>query len=381
MTVILTAIYQYHPYGGLQKDALRLFLELAERGAKVIVFTAHWEGEIPHPNITTEIVKIPKFLPNHARMKHFSDLFSQRLSDKTRPAYDISVAMSRIPGADFYFAADVCMKTYWKKLHSPFVCRFFPRYRTYLNLEKQVFDSKSHTRVACLVQSQITDYISEYGTNQDRFFLLPPGMDSKCMRPTDEIACSIRKQVRDECNIPQDAISIIMVSNSIYNKGTDRAIDATAALPDDIRQKVHLLFVGKLPQDVLMKQLQDNGLSTQATFTGPVDGIHNYLLASDLLLHPARNEATGTVLIEAIADGVPVITTDICGFANYVKDSGNSVLTDPFSQEALNKVLLDTLQKIDILKKNTISYAQHTDFCSRARVFADHILSYHKEPL
>jgi hypothetical protein len=43
-----------------------------------------------------------------------------------------------------------------------------------------------------------------------------------------------------------------------------------------------------------------------------------FLLGADLLIHPAYNENTGTVLLEAVVAGLPVLTTAVCGYAHYI---------------------------------------------------------------
>ena len=49
--------------------------------------------------------------------------------------------------------------------------------------------------------------------------------------------------------------------------------------------------------------------------------IPRFLLGADLLIHPAYNENTGTVLLEALVAGLPVLVTDVCGYAHYITDA------------------------------------------------------------
>src|SRR5262249_6126580 len=66
------------------------------------------------------------------------------------------------------------------------------------------------------------------------------------------------------------------------------------------------------------------------------------MAAADLLVHPARLDVTGTVIVEALSNQLPVVTTANCGYARYVRASGAGVvLSEPFRQEALNDALID----------------------------------------
>jgi len=362
----LLAIYKYNPFGGLQRDTLRLIRELTGRGHEVIVFTTAWDGPEPPAETKIELVSASKLRSNHANMGKFAEAFRSRLEQQD---FDVSVAMSRIPGADFYFAADVCMKTYWSNLHSAFALRFNPRYAAYLKLERAVAAPPSRTRIACIAQAQMHDYAAAYGTEQDRMFLLPPGMDPSCRRPPEPE--TIRAEIRKVNQATPNDTVILIVSNSIYNKGTDRAIAAVGALPDEWKKRIRLWLVGKLPKNEIQKALHDAGLSGQAVLFGQTDGVRDHMLGADLFLHPARNESAGSALIEALAAGLPVLTTDICGFAPFVRNATGTVLESPFSHEKLVTMLSNMLPRLNELKKQTLAYAEKEDFCSRARVFAD----------
>jgi UDP-glucose:(heptosyl)LPS alpha-1,3-glucosyltransferase len=164
---------------------------------------------------------------------------------------------------------------------------------------------------------------------------------------------------------------VLFVSNSIRNKGTDRAIAALGALPEEMKKKLRVWIVGKLPELEIQAMLRKAGLEERAVLLGQTDGVRDHMLGADLFLHPARNESAGSTLIEALAAGTPVLTTDICGFAHFVREATGTVLESPFSPVELVRMLSDMLPRLDELKKRTLDYAEKQDFCSRAKVFAD----------
>ena len=364
----LLAIYRYNPFGGLQRDTLRLIQELIGRGHHVVVFTTAWDGPEPPDGTAIELAPASKLRSNHANMLKFAEAFRRRLE---RRDFDVSVAMSRIPGADFYFAADVCMKTYWSNLHSAFALRFNPRYAAYLRLESAVAAPPSRTRIACIVPGQLRDYAEAYGTPQDRMFLLPPGMNPSCIRPPEPEAEAIRAEIRGKLGAAPGDVAVLLISNSVFNKGTDRAIAALGDLPENLKRSIRLWIVGKLGDNELLPSVDAAGLSGQTRILGQTDGVSKFMFGADLFLHPARNEATGTTLIEAIAAGLPVLTTDACGFATYVREATGTVLDGQYSREKAVRMLEDMIPRLDELKRRTLAYAATQDFCSRARVFAD----------
>ena len=148
-------------------------------------------------------------------------------------------------------------------------------------------------------------------------------------------------------------------------------VAAIGALPEAMKKNIRLWIVGKLPEREIRSMLRAAGLEERAVLLGQTDGVRDHMLGADLFLHPARNESAGSTLIEALAAGTPVLTTDICGFAHFVREATGTVLESPFDQDKLVKMLSDMMPHLDELKKRTLAYAGKQDFCSRAEVFAD----------
>ena len=95
-------------------------------------------------------------------------------------------------------------------------------------------------------------------------------------------------------------------------------------------------------------------------------------------IHPAYNENTGTVLLEAVVAGLPVLTTAVCGYAHYVADAdAGMVVPEPFEQARLDaflaRMLADELARRR-WRANGLSYAGHADIYSNAERAANVIL-------
>ena len=98
------------------------------------------------------------------------------------------------------------------------------------------------------------------------------------------------------------------------------------------------------------KQADRLSVSPQVCFLGgrSRQEIPKLLAAGDLMVHPAHNENTGTVLLEAIAAGLPVLATDVCGYADHITAAEAGIVLDsPFDQETLNKQLASMLTSPD----------------------------------
>ncbi len=105
------------------------------------------------------------------------------------------------------------------------------------------------------------------------------------------------------------------------------------------------------------------------------EDIPHFLLGADVLIHPAYNENTGTVFLEAMASGLPVLVTDVCGYACYIEQAQAGVLIhSPFEQQHLNAALLNMLtnkQAQQQWQQNALNFTASADIYSMPEHAAD----------
>ncbi|OYT95546.1 MAG: glucosyltransferase I RfaG, partial [Pseudomonas sp. PGPPP3] len=104
-----------------------------------------------------------------------------------------------------------------------------------------------------------------------------------------------------------------------------------------------------------------------------------FLVGAELLIHPAYNENTGTVLLEALVAGLPVLVSAVCGYAHYIAEADcGRVLSEPFAQAELNQQLAAMLAD-DAGRaqwgRNGLAFADSADLYSMPQHAADVILA------
>lgn len=369
---LLLALFKYFPSGGLQKDTLRFAEEAIRRSHDVTLLTTSWDGPPPPPQL--EIIRCDVHgLNNHRRMDDFAHKF---LEIKNQRDFDVTLAMNRIPGADFYFVADSCMATWMPQKHSALTLRLLPRYRIYLDHEAAICAADSPTTLFNIAHSQKRDFQQFYHLPDDRFTYLPPGMDDRCRRPAN--AAEIRKNMRSELQLRDNEIVIIEVGTNLWRKGVDRVCATTRALlarGHDVR----FILVGGDKQEEVAKLAAKYGIDKHFTFLGPRNDVPKLLLAADIMVHPAREEGTGTVLIEAIAAGLPVICTEVCGFSDFVQNATGLTIPEPFSQDSLDKCVEEAITRLPQLAEQTLAYGQTQNFSGRTTVALDTMEQFAKQ--
>lgn len=367
---IAFCLYKYFPFGGLQRDFIQILSACQKRGHQIRVYTMVWDGEIPaHINV---IILPVKAYTNHGRNEAF---YHQVKIHLTQHPADVIVGFNKMPGLDIYYAADVC---YAEKVENEkgFFYKLTKRYKHYIAYEKAVFDVNSHTKLLMLTQHQVDDFKKHYKTPDARFYLLPPGIDLS--RKYDQQITNAKEIYRKKNAISKDQFLLLQVGSDFKRKGVDRTLKSIASLPDSIKNKTMLMVVGQDLPTRYQRLAKKLAIDKQVLFFHGRNDIAELMAAADLLIHPAYQEAAGIVLIEAIAAGLPVITTEICGYAPYIKHADcGIVINEPYRQKNLNNALATSLANKSLLNKWAKSarhFADTQDLYSLPEKAADIIL-------
>ena len=368
--VLAFCLYKYFPFGGLQRDFLRIAMACQARGHQIRVYTQSWEGERPEQ---FEIIIVPTSSgTNHGRNAQYCEWVMAHL--KQHPV-DRIVGFNKMPELDVYFAADVC---YAQKVaeEKGFFYKLTPRYKHYAAFEKAVFQKGKATQLMMLTPHQITHFEKHYGTESDRFHMLPPGIAVD--RKYDQQIVDAKRIYREKNQIPESAFLLLQVGSDFKRKGVDRTLKAMAALPENIRNNTLLMVVGQDKPGKYQRLAETLGIAKQVSFFSGRNDIAELMAAADILMHPAYQEAAGIVLLEAIVAGLPIIVTEVCGYASFIdKAQCGVVVNEPFEQIVLNRALCDSLQ--DTQKRtqwvnNAKYYADTEDLYSLPEKAADIIL-------
>ncbi|AHE60183.1 TPA: lipopolysaccharide glucosyltransferase I [Escherichia albertii] len=365
--IVAFCLYKYFPFGGLQRDFMRIASTVAARGHHVRVYTQSWEGDCPK---AFELIRVPvKSHTNHGRNAEYYAWVQEHL--KTHPA-DRVVGFNKMPGLDVYFAADVC---YAEKVaqEKGFFYRLTSRYRHYAAFERATFEQGKSTKLMMLTDKQIADFQKHYQTEPERFQILPPGIYPD--RKYSEQIPDSREIYRQKNGITEQQNLLLQVGSDFVRKGVDRSIEALASLPESLRHNTLLFVVGQDKPRKFEALAEKLGVRSNVRFFSGRNDVSELMAAADLLLHPAYQEAAGIVLLEAIAAGLPVLVTSVCGYAHYIADANcGAVIAEPFCQEQLNEVLRKALTQSPLRAawaENARHYADTQDLYSLPEKAAD----------
>ena len=359
-------IYRYFPHGGLQRDMLRIARACQGRGYQIAVFTTAWEGDIPEEfELHTHQ---PEGLTNHSRMRHYHTWLTGELA-KHQPA--CVIGFNKLPGLDVYFAGDSCYAE--RSEHRSPLFRRSARCRTYAAFEAAVFGRESHAEIMLIAESQRTAFQRHYQTPSARLHLLPPWIAPDRKRPEDHV--TVRRDIRASLGVDKQ--------ETPASPGRLRILDQRAWIepcghwptcrPNDAGGRSWRV-VGRharWPSTWLPVKL---GLTSNVQFLAGRDDVMALMAGADLLIHPARNEAAGVVLIEALVSGLPVLCSGLCGHAHHIREAqAGHVLSEPFNQTELDRYLATLLanEDLDSYRTHALAYAQTLDVYAMPEKAAD----------
>lgn len=197
-----------------------------------------------------------------------------------------------------------------------------PLHPVLLDLEKRHFAERNYRKVVALTPEVRGDLERLYGVPHEDIVVIPNGfapaefnLETKARRAA----------VRSELGIAEDARVLVFVANEAERKGLEPLLNALAKLN---KPNLHLLAVGRLPAATWAPVAEKLGLAGRVHWTGPSAQVARYYAASDAFVLPTFYEPWGLVVVEAMACGLPVLTSKVAGAAEAVKEGVTGELLD-----------------------------------------------------
>ena len=162
------------------------------------------------------------------------------------------------------------------------------------------------------------DLANEYRRSASTF-VIPHGVDGAQFNP--EVRTRFRTAVRSELGIAGEAPVFMYVGD--FRKGMEPAVRALSSVPG-----AHLVGVSRTPPERYRDLAFSCGVSDRVKLLPATDRVERHYGAADVLLLPTPYDAFGMVLTEAMACGLPVITTPMAGAAELLDDGVHGLIVN-----------------------------------------------------
>jgi len=321
---------RYTPFGGAERFVERAIDALLKRDVGVSVYTREW------PQARTgriePVICNPFYLGRLWRDASFAAAVRRALA-QDRP--DIVQTHERIDGCDIFRAGDGVHRVWLEERvraggpRERMRIAVNPYHRYVLDAEARVFANPALKAVICISQMVKEDVRAHFRVPDDRLHVIYNAVDPE------EFSPAVRKDraaTRARLDLADHHVAFLLVGSGYARKGVPAAIRALAQLPEAAR----LVVVGRDKDPARYKTLaQRAGVRSRVVFAGPQQDPRPFLGASDAFVLPTLYDPLSNAVLEALACGLPVVTSRRCGAGELVVAHGAGFICDASDDAAL----------------------------------------------
>jgi glycosyltransferase involved in cell wall biosynthesis len=181
------------------------------------------------------------------------------------------------------------------------------------------------------ISSDMHKELVSHGVNPKMIKLIPNSTDINIFCP---VTRARKHELRRKFGISRETTVVTFTGRLVSYKGLPLLLRVWKEIAS-IHDNVKLLIVGSGGLDIhnceyqLKRFVKNNNLQESVRFVGEVLNVHEYLQASDIFVFPTENEGLPLSLIEAMACGLPVISTFVGGIKDILQHQKNGILIKP----------------------------------------------------
>lgn len=365
---------KYTTHGGTERFVFNFSKQLLEMGHDVHLVVG--KIEIPVDKRIT-VHKVPLMKPGGC-LKVISFLwFSQQVLKKHR--FDIVQGFGRTIKQDVFRTGGGCHKEYRRhvlqKIRNP-ILRYFKRYQPHqlllLYIEKKQFSPGNYKKIVAVSHQVKREIISNYDVPEADIEVIHNGVDTETFHPRNKGI--YRSEIRKKFNIHLEEKVILFLGTGFERKGLSYLMKSFALIKN-YHPDTKLLVVGK-DHDIqrYIRLSKELALSGRVIFAGPQSDVKKFYASADIFVFPTLYEPFGNVCLEAMASGLPVITSSINGASEIIEGMDYLLLDDPTDMKTLSAkigfLLANKEERVNIGQAMR-TRAEYNTISSNARQFVE----------
>jgi len=353
--------YTFH--GGAEGFSSSFIERLADEGHEIHIFAIKWQADSSHKNICFH--KVPAVTFN----SFFRDLSfavsCMRLLKKQRKDFDIIQTHDKTLFQDIYRAGDGCHIEWLKQrrkrtgLLGKLSALINPYHWLILALERSILDGHKFKKIIAISEMVKNNIVDNYKVSPADIEVIYNGVDLDKFHPANR--ARFRDEIRRKHDVADTDFVVLFMGSGFERKGVRYLVQAVESLT----LPVTVMIVGKGPEKKYTPPSPQRNKG-RIIFCGPQKDNYKYYAAADVFVFPTMYEPFGNVHLEALASGLPVITTKYSGGSEIIQEGVQGfVMSEPEDTGAIAekiRLLINDRERLKVMSNNARSLAEQFTF-------------------
>jgi UDP-glucose:(heptosyl)LPS alpha-1,3-glucosyltransferase len=307
--------------GGTERDLIVTAECLRAAGHQITIFADEIRGDGGERRSDWKIVRVGR--PRLGRALSLLRFAYAAAPAARRAGNDLVLSFARCVGADVMRSGGGAHVSYlraarkWRGTLGAFSMRLSPYHQVQMLIERRAFRHAGLKRTIAVSNLVRDDLIREFGLGPEKTVTIYNGVDLEKFRPAASDQTE-RASIRQKFVIPASARVVIFVGNGFARKGLGFLIEAWPLVAGG----AFLLVVGAdRATEKFARLARDLNVGARVVFAGPQPNVESLFHAADAFALPSIFEPFGNVAMEAMASGLPVMTSAFSGVAELIPAS------------------------------------------------------------
>jgi glycosyltransferase involved in cell wall biosynthesis len=230
--------------------------------------------------------------------------------------------------------------------HGHIFYEYFNPYITRIFILLERFVAKFTDRIISLTENETLDYLKFNIAPKEKFITIHSGIE---IEKFSNVPVNKKEKLKKMGII--DSPVVISVARLVPIKGHQYLIDAAARVVRTV-PAVKFIFAGDGPmRENLEKQARFLGIKNNILFLGERSDIPELLKCADIFAISSLNEGMGRAIVEAMAAGLPVVGTNVCGISNIVENGVTGILVNSRDIKAFADAIIKLIAEEKLREK------------------------------
>ncbi len=298
-------VRKYSTLGGTEKHIFLISKKLAELGHKIFIICS--KKEVASPNSNIKIINLPCNFPNRILKTYLFYLLTKSINLNN---YNVVQGAGKVVKHHIYRAGGGFHKLYLKFQKKRKKISIYDK--IVLKIEKEIFNPNNTNFVISVSNFVAKEIVKEFNFPQDRIVVLHNCIDTNIFKPKEEI-------------INNKILKCLFVANDYKLKGLENVLLALKNF-----KNFKLKVIGNDNPQYFKNLSHKLKINDKIEFLGSKknEELVRLYQESDLLIHPTYYDPFSNVCLEAMACGVPVITTKLNGVSEIIDNFKDGVIID-----------------------------------------------------